>query len=781
MKSEKLNMPFGNYSRGGAVALVLGILSMFSATVHSQVIAGWDAWDNNTAPSATVTATDVTAFATASGSDGNWNGVEQGDSGRGASVDTTWGSFLGPPIASAAVSPFANFALTNGKPDGELTFTITNNGVEDINLDKFHFDAIAFRPNAARTYALNVLAGSDITVGNVFTSETDAITHLAGNLSADRNQHDEIDLDLTGLADSTLAAGETAIIQLAFSDGEGSGGGHHLFLDNVAVSAVPNTDRVLVITDVPTVDTPAGTNFPVTVEVQDGNENAVPVSQDTQVVLSSSGAGTLSGNTGTIIEGTSSVILDSVQSTLAPETITLNAVPGSGDVLNPSDPSAPFNIVVGAAAQLTVETAADGFGELVGDQFLILGTNITGFAVSRDAGGNFVESVPAAWTLEDVTGGLVEGDLMPSVDGTSATLTGTMLGSAKIRATADGLESVDSGVLTVIELISRWDGGGGNGNLGTAGNWLADTAPIFGNMADLIFHDPTNSRLNPYIGEDRTIRSLTYDADADQNLNFGLTMNGTTGAASVTFDTHSDTDPAEIVVDADATGNFRLGRVTAPDVNEYGSIILADDLLVTHNGTGTLTIDGDITESVEAPNITKSGTGTVIMTGSNSYTGNTTVTGGVLSINGTSLSDTGALSITDAVVEVEGEETVGNLLLDGVRQSAGVYGSSLSAAPIENQDDTRFAGTGVVTVVGISTGPLKFSSISFDGSEVTLTWTSSPGETFSVFSSFDLKSFGREVDDSIEAAADAGFTEYSFPIQAVGGDLQRAFFIVRRE
>lgn len=110
-------------------------------------------------------------------------------------------------------------------------------------------DVVAFRPNAPRAYQLNVLSG-DITNGTVFTSIDDEITHLGGNLVG-HDQHDEIDLDLSALADNTLAAGESAVIQVAFSSGTGSGGGHHLFLDNVAVSgdfaAIPEPSSILLL------------------------------------------------------------------------------------------------------------------------------------------------------------------------------------------------------------------------------------------------------------------------------------------------------------------------------------------------------------------------------------------------------------------------------------------------------------------------------------------------------------------------------------------------------
>lgn len=131
----------------------------------------------------------------------------------------------------------SNMAAFNGVTDAEITFTITNSGAADWELSGFHMDVVAFRPNAPRTYELEVLGG-DISHGVVVASANDAISHLGGTLSGNHDDHDEIDVDLSGLADSTLAPGESAVIQLRFSSGTGSGGGHHLFLDNVAISGV---------------------------------------------------------------------------------------------------------------------------------------------------------------------------------------------------------------------------------------------------------------------------------------------------------------------------------------------------------------------------------------------------------------------------------------------------------------------------------------------------------------------------------------------------------------
>lgn len=226
-----------------------------------DILAGWDTWDSTTAPTASFTGADFTASATASASSGNWSTSDSGgDPGRGSSGDTTWGTFDGNGVAASGVTDVgpANMTVTNGRESAEVTFTIFNIGSDDYDLTAFHMDVVAFRPNAPRTYALNVLSG-DITNGNVFTSgdpmndnSTDAITHLGGGLGTGHDVHDDLDLDLSGLADNTLAAGESAVIQIAFSNGTGSGGGHHLFLDNVAISgsivtAVPEPTSLAVL------------------------------------------------------------------------------------------------------------------------------------------------------------------------------------------------------------------------------------------------------------------------------------------------------------------------------------------------------------------------------------------------------------------------------------------------------------------------------------------------------------------------------------------------------
>lgn len=201
-----------------------------------DLIAGWDTFSGTGAAApvgASVLATDITASFVSTTEGVAWNTTDE----RGASIDGSWGTHIGPPPASTNAVDGENLTLSNGTTGGTLTFSITNNSPADIELGAFHFDAYAFRPNAARTYELSVLAGGSLTEGIIFTSDNDAITSVGGAWS--NLAHDDIDISLTGLADYVLGSGESVQFLLAFSSGTGAGGGHHLFVDNFGISTVP--------------------------------------------------------------------------------------------------------------------------------------------------------------------------------------------------------------------------------------------------------------------------------------------------------------------------------------------------------------------------------------------------------------------------------------------------------------------------------------------------------------------------------------------------------------
>ncbi|MEN8693808.1 MAG: hypothetical protein ABF334_03285 [Akkermansiaceae bacterium] len=771
------------------------LVALSASTSSAQIVAGWDTYSGTGADDAPVdapvVATGITASLVTVGEGRNWVIIDE----RGASSDSTWGTYVGPPPADTTIGTNndQNLELSNAATGGTITMTITNNSGEDIALNAFHMDALAFRPKAARTYTLDVQAGGAITAGNVYTSGDQEIKSQGG-LPPDNDQGDDIDHDLTGLADSTLENGGTVQFLLTFSGGAGdNAGGHDLWIDNLAISASSAGADQLAITEAPASAT-AGEDFSVTVQAQDGNGAPLAggVTQDTVISLTTAdGTGILSGNTATITAGTNSVTLTGVQYTVA-EDITLIANQTSGDLLVSSAESSIISFSTGVASVLSVESANDGTGTVIGNTSYRISDpaeTLEVFAISRDSVGNFIAfESGASFTLENITDALVAGDLLDNGDG-SATFTIQNLGTGVIRASLDGLTDGDSGLITVEEPQNRWIaqtlGSWGNNN-----NWLDNETPFFDNTTDLFFMDEFAVTAQTFLGGDRTVRSLNFTEFADPTVTQPffharfVINNNVALAASLTMDTDSTTDPVKINIAEGAESNIDLGGVNnafIPDVPEnYGNLILADSLLITHLGTGNLTFSRPITEVDEGTNITidETSTGTITFRGANTYTGNTTVNGGLLRlINGQAIGDAASLIINGGMVEIEERETVGNLFIDGIRMAPGVYGSTSSIAPAANQDDTKFAGFGTLTVVGVAVGELQILSINRTDTEVTLTWSSNPGDAYSIFFSEDLQNFDAEINDGIPASAEGGVTEYSFPVSVLGG-VEKAFFRV---
>jgi autotransporter-associated beta strand protein len=170
-----------------------------------------------------------------------------------------------------------------------------------------------------------------------------------------------------------------------------------------------------------------------------------------------------------------------------------------------------------------------------------------------------------------------------------------------------------------------------------------------------------------------------------------------------------------------ANWNATLNTTTAP-------LIVAGNVqqAAGSGGTTTLQLDGTATNNLIAGNImdsadgsprvlsvTKLGTGTWTLSGKNTYTGTTTVSGGTLVLAAsTCLPDAGTLSIASSkVVQINTgvREKVGSLVLGGVTQTAlGTYGSTSSTATYKS---AYFTGTGLI-YMGIDP-PSKGTVITF--------------------------------------------------------------------
>lgn len=117
-----------------------------------------------------------------------------------------------------------------------------------------------------------------------------------------------------------------------------------------------------------------------------------------------------------------------------------------------SIPSGTLTVVVaGSPSQIRVESAANGTGTLIADRNIVSGSTFTMYAIGRDAAGNFISNIaPESWSLQNKTGGIVDGDLAVSGDKKNAAFTGKLLGTTRVRATLGSLATANSGVLSVV-------------------------------------------------------------------------------------------------------------------------------------------------------------------------------------------------------------------------------------------------------------------------------------------------------------------------------------------
>jgi autotransporter-associated beta strand protein len=157
------------------------------------------------------------------------------------------------------------------------------------------------------------------------------------------------------------------------------------------------------------------------------------------------------------------------------------------------------------------------------------------------------------------------------------------------------------------------------------------------------------------------------------------------------------------------TGTFNLnGKNEAVALSGAGGIVTNGQASTTSTlyigggtaGSYTGSYAGVIQNGAGLIKLTKEGTGTQTLTGPNTYTGDTTISKGTLSITNTYLADASSVYlVTGGVFDLNyaGADAVSALYFDGVAQVPGTWGATGSGAAHVN--DTFFTGTGVLSVV----------------------------------------------------------------------------------
>ena len=172
------------------------------------------------------------------------------------------------------------------------------------------------------------------------------------------------------------------------------------------------------------------------------------------------------------------------------------------------------------------------------------------------------------------------------------------------------------------------------------------------------------------------------------------------GGASGAFNFNGGTLKA-----ATTNASFMQG-LTAANVQAGGAIIDSDGK--------DITIDQAL---IGAGGVTKNGAGTLVLSGANTYNGNTVVNTGILELAQPTLSSNSTVSISSGAQlrqSFTGTNTVNSLTLNGVGQPAGVYNNA--------NTPTYFLGGGnLLVLTGGDANPIVTFSVS-GGTTLTLAW-----------------------------------------------------------
>jgi autotransporter-associated beta strand protein len=176
------------------------------------------------------------------------------------------------------------------------------------------------------------------------------------------------------------------------------------------------------------------------------------------------------------------------------------------------------------------------------------------------------------------------------------------------------------------------------------------------------------------------------------------------------------------------------GYVTIGGLAGSGSLLLANTIVFTADpGPGysnglpvALTVGYNNSSStysgvMNGPgSLIKVGSGTLNLTGANTYTGNTTVNGGILRIAQATLENSSTVSIaTGAKLQLDftGSDQIGALVLNGVSQTNGVYNAANASAFI--------AGTGSLVIGSATASNPTNITVSVSGGTLSLSWPAS--------------------------------------------------------
>ena len=512
----------------------------------------------------------------------------------------------------------------------------------------------------------------------------------------------------------------------------------------------------------------AGTAFNVTVNSQDQYGNTTNVTSNTGVSLAFTGAGTLSGNTGTISSGSSSTTISTVSDTKA-ETVTFTASATSGMTLATSGSSNSVIINAGVATKLSINAITTP---------QTVATNFSVTVTAQDANGNTANVTSATGVSLAAAGlGTLSGNTATiAINTSSITLASVKYTKAETTtftaSTTSGMSLTTSGAsnsvtfnpgvaskLSISTIASQVAGTGfsvvinstdANGNTANvtsnttitltkaSGSTGAFSGTLVGTLAN-----GTNTVTISGVIYNKAISGVSCTATASGGMTLSAaTSNTFTLTAGVATQLQITTIPNQT-----AYTGFNV-TVTAADANGNASNVSSDNLITLtqatgtagslggtltgtiSNGTSSVTINGVTYSTVETtPSITATSSGTPVLT---TATSNIFAVGAAtpikLGITAIGTQVKGApFSITVSSLDLGNNPQVvtgDNLITLTLATGTGTLGGTLTG--------TLLNGTSSVTFTGITYSKAE------SGVSVTATQTGTPTLTAATSATFTV-------------------------------------------
>jgi autotransporter-associated beta strand protein len=244
---------------------------------------------------------------------------------------------------------------------------------------------------------------------------------------------------------------------------------------------------------------------------------------------------------------------------------------------------------------------------------------------------------------------------------------------------------------------------GGTGTLRNTGGALTLTGGLTKNGTTLTLDSGTLNVNTVGISGSAANSDLVIDG-ATVNLNIANTYNGPTRIidggtlnANVTGALPTANGRTAISIDATGTGSSRLVLGASQSIASLSgaassNVTLGSNTLTVGTSGGSTTFAGRITG---IGGLVKDGAGTLVLNGSNTYTGGTTISAGNLTISGgAALADNGLVTLSNtsgAVLSVSTSETIGSLSGGGGSGGDIVIGSG-QALTVNQTTATTYSG-----------------------------------------------------------------------------------------